>query len=138
VNPKAHCWTFGHSVNGIQRTYQREFPHKLPAKFLKNSCGAGPQQSTAERAAERAGKYSPAGFPVNISSQRNVRSGPAAREPRGLEAEGAHYRWRKGAVNELSRIYSYVRKHLKPLLFFQRHSSEAARTELQNVDLTNI
>jgi hypothetical protein len=38
--PNLHCWTFGHSVNCIQRTYQREFPHKLPAKFLKNRHGA--------------------------------------------------------------------------------------------------
>jgi hypothetical protein len=37
---KAHCWTFGHSVNDIQRTYRRESPHKLPAKFLKSTYDA--------------------------------------------------------------------------------------------------
>jgi hypothetical protein len=96
MNPNAHRWTFGHSVNGIQRTYRRESPHKLPAKFLKSRCVAAAPCS--DWAAGRGGKYSPAAFPVNRTCQR---LSATARRAARLATEGAHYSGRTHSVNDL-------------------------------------
>ena len=60
---KAHRWTLGHSGHlHPKECNRREFPHKLPAKFLKST--------SVSRAEERAEEYSPAALPVNITGKR--------------------------------------------------------------------
>ena len=86
---KAHRWTFGHSV--IMRPTgrdRREFPHKLPARFLNST--------SATRAEERAEEYSPAALLVNIRTHAYT----ASADPCDAAfAEGAHYRGRGAPVN---------------------------------------
>jgi hypothetical protein len=113
-----YCWTFGHSVNDIQRTHRREIPHKLPAKFLKSSCVARTQQSTAIGPQKGSGSIAlrlfpstnqSASFPIRLRCCENLK-GPA---------EGAHYRCSKAPVNELSQINFQLAKYLSEFTFFR-------------------
>ena len=68
---------------------RREFPHKLPAKFLNST--------SVSRAEERAEEYSPAALLVNINAHADTHCVDRS----ALSAEGAHYRAQVAAVNAL-------------------------------------
>jgi len=60
-------------------------PTQVTCQIFKESLWReGHSEARPQRAAERAGKYSPAAIPVNISSQRWSAQGPVTREPEGV------------------------------------------------------